>query len=244
MSVYIKNTTASIINLVGQDIDPYLTTEDYFLVLAENETRWGNDSEVLKSISNGSIIISKRDDGLSDILDVSESINYIKNIFPSELKILGSNGLSPSVTNGKLDVNSQINIIPPELNNQYQVIISSIKVDLPKESESFASIYSYSGTGLIHSFVARFNSDEVICELVIDGVTIVSIDCDDLEDISVSDNSMNFGSLSWEKSRNVLMFKPKSSMRFNSTIEIKAKANSSSKNKDLTKYIIDITKEI
>lgn len=87
MSVYIKNNTNEVINLIGQDIDPYSTVNDYFLILNENEVRWANDTDVLVAISKADIIVAKRDDNNSDILDISEAINYLKGISSSKVEL-------------------------------------------------------------------------------------------------------------------------------------------------------------
>ena len=51
---------------------------DYYLIQAVEEAKWANDSSVLTSIVDETLIVSKSDDSSGHITDYADAVNYLK----------------------------------------------------------------------------------------------------------------------------------------------------------------------
>lgn len=76
MSKWIKNVSGVTKTYAGKDI---IDTE-YREIQEVNDLDWKKDNNLLTDIGNGDAIVAKDDSGSNDITDISEAINYLKNI--------------------------------------------------------------------------------------------------------------------------------------------------------------------
>ena len=195
-------------------------SEHYYLTISKNELKFD-------------LILLKSTPANSDQLDFET--NYLSHSNPTAVQNVTVIG----------------NVTPNETTldpTQSQVDISFTKIDLPRSTEAYATIYNYNGSGKFHSFSMDFNSDNVMVKLTIDGNQIFEIDCKYIEDMSPSVGETGgirafFGWLGWESSKNVINFYPRYSIKFLSNIKIEAKANSNTTTRDMDGYLIDIVKE-
>lgn len=223
MSVYVKNLDTVDQVIRGRTVSP----NAYFLVPEFERSAWAADQDLFNKVSTDLIKFAKSSDGLNDIDDYAEQWSFLNNLLPSQSVV--------------------VETVPPTyLPNQIQIDHSSTKVDLPRSSESYASIYTYSGSGQLSSFTMDFNSDNVLIKLTVDSNVIFEIDCDFLDDISNSDDDASSNGLGWlgfDASENRILFRPTYPIKFTTEVKIEAKANSSSSGRDMTGYLVDIIKE-
>jgi hypothetical protein len=73
---FIKNISGLTKNYDGQDI----LDNEYQLIPISREIYWSSDNNLLIDISNGDVIVAKDDSGTKDITNISDAINYLKNI--------------------------------------------------------------------------------------------------------------------------------------------------------------------
>lgn len=76
MSKYIKNDDTVNHTWSGQIVTP----GQYYAIQGTEEIAWMNNAQLLSDIGSGLAIVAKDDTGNSDITDVNEAINYLKNL--------------------------------------------------------------------------------------------------------------------------------------------------------------------
>lgn len=76
----IKNNTETEKTWAGQSVQPGA----YYQIQGVEEIRWANDDEVMTSITAGEIIVN---DGIDDIPDVNDGIDWIKNQTPPLVRL-------------------------------------------------------------------------------------------------------------------------------------------------------------
>lgn len=222
MSVYVKNLDTVDQVIRGRTVAP----NAYFLVPEFERSAWAADQDLFNKVSTDLIKFAKSSDGLNDIDDYAEQWAFLNNLLPTQSIV--------------------VQTVPPSFEpNQIRIDHSDTKVDLPRNSEGYTTIYSYSGSGKLSSLAIDFNSDNVYVKLTVDSNTIFEIDCDFLDDITSNDYMAvnNLGWLGFETVENRLNFKPTYPINFSSEVKIEAKANSQSNGRDMTGYIVDIIKE-
>lgn len=74
MIKFIKNNTNNTQTWVGQEVAP----NNYYEIQTHEVFQWANNSTVLSSITNETLIVSKSNDSEGHILDYIEAINYLK----------------------------------------------------------------------------------------------------------------------------------------------------------------------
>lgn len=78
MSKYLYNTTQSDLTFVGKTIE----SESFYLIQDIYLNTFANDSQLLVAISDGDILVAKDDSGSTNITDVNQAINFLKNLVP------------------------------------------------------------------------------------------------------------------------------------------------------------------
>ena len=127
------------------------------------------------------------------------------------------------------------------ITSKYKLDFNNTKIDLNRDSEAYTEVYRRDGFGLLFSAAAEFNSDKILVEMLIDGEVFLAIDC---EDIAQTGNEYEFsGVLSFEKSKDVLKFKPTLPIMFRESFVIRAKANGNSSSRDFERVIVERTEE-
>lgn len=236
MSKIIKNTTNNDIEI--SDVGLTIPANSNYTIQTTDYLLWAGSGDVIVEISSGNFIIN---DGSFD-LAISEGVDLIKGLYPKKISIDGV-GLDGDSLKVKANVQTQEITLDP---SSTLVDTSFNKVDLNRDYQNYNTIYNYSGSGKFYSFTVDFNSDKVLVEFSVDGHTIFSVDCDELESISDSEYGSAYsrlGWLSWNKQSNTLKFEPKYALRYTTSVEIKAKANSNSGSRDMTGYLVDMVKE-
>lgn len=98
MSKWIKNNSGSLKTWVGQQI----VDQAYYEIQSHEESTFANDSTLLTDIGSSNAIIAKDDSGNTNISDVNEAINYLKDNLSSHVEVDGSPAFSAkTLTNGK-----------------------------------------------------------------------------------------------------------------------------------------------
>lgn len=72
---YLYNTTGSAIVILGYNIDP----NTYFSIPPEKDNVFSSDSSLITNITSSNIILSKTDDSTGHIIDINESLDFLKN---------------------------------------------------------------------------------------------------------------------------------------------------------------------
>jgi hypothetical protein len=65
----------------GQEI----ISQEYYILQSIEEVNWANNSKVLSDIGSGNLIVNN---GINDITDTAEAINFLKNLLPIETKVV------------------------------------------------------------------------------------------------------------------------------------------------------------
>lgn len=186
---------------------------------------YAESDDVVALIGNNSLTVN---DGSKDLTE-SQGINLIQGNFPTSVGGVGGYNLYDS--------------------QQVRVELSNTEVSLPRSTEFFEGLYTYTGTGALSGFTMKFDSDSVIVRLELDSEVIFEIDCSILEDLLPNGNgdegagNGKFSWLDWNKSKNILRFYPRYDLAFFSEVKIMAKANSNTNKRDMEAYLIDIVKE-
>jgi hypothetical protein len=76
MAKWVKNTSGNVKVWGGQQIQ----NQAYYELESSEYFKWGNDSSVLTDISSGELTVAKDNSGNTDITDVAEAINYLKDL--------------------------------------------------------------------------------------------------------------------------------------------------------------------
>ncbi len=76
MSKFVKNTKVSSDIWCGMQIAPSV----YYELEVSEYNKWANNSKVLSDISSGDLVVAKDSSGTTDILDVAEAINFLKDL--------------------------------------------------------------------------------------------------------------------------------------------------------------------
>lgn len=104
----IKNNKTSTDVWCGQEIEP----NQYYQIQLSEEYNWANDSKVLSDIGSGNLIIN---DGTSDIIEISDAINFLKDLIPIDAKIISQVDPPPFAEptfRTKINATSSIKIVP------------------------------------------------------------------------------------------------------------------------------------
>lgn len=130
------------------------------------------------------------------------------------------------------------------LDAQFNVDISTTKVDLPRANQAYAEIYKYDGIGRLVAMIIKFNSDNVMVKLSIDEKQVFELDCGFLEDLSPSSgDSFEIPGINWSRTKNMLIFKPIYPISYASQVKVECRANSNSSSRDMQQYHIHIAKD-
>jgi hypothetical protein len=81
MAKWIKNNTVSDKTWVGQ----LVSASTYYEIQSTEDSLWSNDSTLLTDIGSGDAIVAKDDSGNTDITDVAEAINHLKDEVPLKI---------------------------------------------------------------------------------------------------------------------------------------------------------------
>jgi hypothetical protein len=73
---YIKNNSGGDDTWLGQ----LIVDQEYYLIQSSEDLSFSNNSKVLSDIGSGNLLVAKDDSGSNDILEVSDAINYLKNV--------------------------------------------------------------------------------------------------------------------------------------------------------------------
>jgi len=76
MAKYIKNEDNVVHTWCGTPIEP----GEYYMIPDQDKLKWANDSQLIIDIASGYAAVAKTDDETTDFTDVSEAINYLKDI--------------------------------------------------------------------------------------------------------------------------------------------------------------------
>lgn len=76
MTKWIKNNSGVVKTYLGQQIND----QTYYEIQPYESTAWANDSLLLTDIGSGDAIVAKDDSGNSNIVDINNAINYLKDI--------------------------------------------------------------------------------------------------------------------------------------------------------------------
>jgi len=191
----LKNNTTSIVSIGDVGIDVQASSS--FTIQPLEYALFAESSDIVTLVGDSTLTVN---DGSYD-LSISDGIDLIKGLYPKEIKISG--------------VNSSARFDYPLLNPaKARVDWSGTKVDLPKISQPASTIYTYNGSGELHSFIMDFNNQNVNVELTIDGNVIFSITCSTLHDATSNDDwdwdgVPGIDWLKWSRSRKSLGFTPR-----------------------------------
>lgn len=97
MAKYIKNNTQDIKVWLGQTV----AVDEYYLIPSDKEIYWANDVDVLVDIANLEAIVAKTDDSTTDILDINDAINYLKDNIPKTVESLNQPFFSKKLSTGQ-----------------------------------------------------------------------------------------------------------------------------------------------
>ena len=78
---YIKNNTLGVKTWLGTVV----AAGTYYEIEESEQVQWANNSEVLIDIGNSDAIMAKTDDGTTDIIDINDAINFLKNNLTPEV---------------------------------------------------------------------------------------------------------------------------------------------------------------
>jgi hypothetical protein len=81
MAKWIKNNTAGDKTWVGQLV-PAAT---YYEIQSNEEVLWAHNSSLIIDISNGDAIVAKDDSGNTNIIDISEALNHLRDENPTRI---------------------------------------------------------------------------------------------------------------------------------------------------------------
>jgi len=127
---------------------------------------------------------------------------------------------------------------------QYIESYKQQELSLPMESQAALSIYSHVGNGYINAIYLKFNSDDILVNLIIDGVDIFNdLDLEVVDDLSPKEDTTSFKTIGFLRDRDVFYFTPVNPIRYKESIEIKARCHKESTKHKFEKYIIDIEKD-
>lgn len=107
--IFVKNDTVSSVTWVGKTI----VAAAYYEIQPYEEIRWANDSTFLTAIGASDAVMAKSSDGTEDITDVSDGINFLKDVNTtpvsdySELKYVQVPANSTDSTGGVIIPNGQ-----------------------------------------------------------------------------------------------------------------------------------------
>ena len=147
----------------------------------------------------------------------------------------------------RLKVQSQIEVEPddisscPVMSNKFRVELDETDITVPA---SFATMYSYSGSGKFFSFIHCYDDDDTEVRLTIDGDVIFSINLEDLDDFEIDgDNDLcGWFKLIQSSGDNRFCFCPPCAIRYETSVLIEARRTDSSNN-ELHRQLIFISKE-
>jgi len=136
------------------------------------------------------------------------------------------------------------NMGSPVLSSKTRVDWSATTINLPALSSPYATIYSYTGSGKLCSFILEFNSDDIFVKLTIDGTEVIfEMDCEELEKLTEGEERLH-PFLTWvDDDSKRIIFDPDFPILYNSSVLIEAKCHKESTSKDLKRYIVHLTKE-
>ena len=125
----------------------------------------------------------------------------------------------------------------PVASPKYRVKYSDVNVNVPA---SYATMYTYSGTGLLWGFKLDFNDDDTEVRLEIDGEEIFEILIDDLENIFSGEEIKRFCGIGAGESDRI-EFCPPCPIAFTSNVLIQARRTDGSDN-TMNRHLVAISK--
>jgi hypothetical protein len=81
MSKWIKNNSGVTKTYVGQQI----ADQTYYEIQFHEETAWSHHSPLITDISNGDAVVARDDSGTTDITDISEAIDHLRDENPIQI---------------------------------------------------------------------------------------------------------------------------------------------------------------
>ena len=85
MSKWIKNDSGNTKTWVGQQI----ADQVYYQIQSHEEVSFANDSTLLSDIGSADAIVAKDDSGNTNITDINDAINHLKNNLPTHVEVDG-----------------------------------------------------------------------------------------------------------------------------------------------------------
>lgn len=88
---YIKNEQSQSDVYLGQ----LIASGAYYQIPPEDDIAFSNNSKVLQHIAESKLVVAKSSDELNDISDISEAINFLKNLTPQQVKVISQSESEP-----------------------------------------------------------------------------------------------------------------------------------------------------
>lgn len=230
---YIKNNTASSVTYVGNTIAPGA----YYLIQAQEDANFSTDPDVLTDVANTNAIMATDNSGSNDISDISEAIDFLKN----NITRVVIDGVD--VNSNALAVNSTVSVQTDvaTYSSAARVDWSGTTINLPRQNQTHATVYTYSGSGLLSNILLDFNSQNVEVILEVDGNEIINVDIDEIDN-AYKRYLLDRHWMTYDKDTKTLSFSPEYPIVYSTSVSVKARANSNSNGRRLEGYIVDIVK--
>lgn len=91
---FVKNNKQTVDIWAGMQIQP----NTYYQLEELEYNKWANNSKVLTDITSGDLLVAKSNDGTTDISDIAEAINYLKDI---DVKVIKQEPFASKTVGGK-----------------------------------------------------------------------------------------------------------------------------------------------
>ena len=116
---------------------------------------------------------------------------------------------------------------------------------LPSLSNIPVEIYNLSGKeGYLNSLYLKFNSDDVILNLIVDGIDVFQdLNLEIVDELSSKEDTVRFKTIGMLRDRDVFYYTPTNPVRFKNSLIITARCNKNSNKHKFEKYIIDMELE-
>jgi len=115
-------------------------------------------------------------------------------------------------------------------------------ISLPNNISTPINIYSLTNShGYLNAIYLKFNSDDILINLIIDGIDIFQeLDLEIVDELSPKEDTTRLKTIGILRDRDVFYYTPNNPIRFKESIIIKARCNKDSTNHKFEKYILDM----
>lgn len=257
MAKHIKNNDSVAHTWAGMEVQPGV----YYQIQPSEEVRWANNSSVLDSISNDTLIVSKTNDSSGHIVDHSEALNFLKSI----TGVLSGNDLTPiGYVSDRLKVDALISPgsgSAPSINKKLRyddmnVANGGVARNTTITNSAWVTTYSYTGSGLLFSFLLNTEENKNwYIRFIVDneeiftsnGLSMSDLDSETLYDLDTeeghSDNEGQLG-ISLSKHDKFIWSCPANfPVRYETGVSIQVKRVSNSSSKKFQAGLVVLTKE-